>query len=46
MDNYCSVSHTKWECLNHCVWIPNDRKKTLFLELRQSLRTVVHDVAR
>jgi putative transposase len=46
MDNYRSASHTKWECLNHCVWIPKNRKKKLFLGLRQYLGPVFRDLAR
>ncbi|TAA76235.1 MAG: Transposase IS200 like [Candidatus Electronema aureum] len=29
-----SLSHTKWECKYHIVWIPKYRKKALFVELR------------
>jgi hypothetical protein len=30
-----SLSHTKWGCKYHTVWIPKYRKKRLFWELRQ-----------
>ena len=46
MDNYQSLSHTKWECLYHLVWIPKYRKKKLFLGLRKELGPVLRDLAR
>jgi len=30
-----SLSHTKWECKYHVVWIPKYRKKSLYGELRR-----------
>ena len=41
-----SLSHTKWECKYHIVWIPKYRKKVLFKELRQELGTVLRELAR
>ena len=41
-----SLSHTKWECKYHIVWIPKYRKKKLFKELRQELGQVVRELAR
>jgi len=29
MDEYESLSHTKWECKDHVVFIPKGRRKTL-----------------
>ena len=29
MDEYESLSHTKWECKYHVVFIPKYRRKTL-----------------
>jgi putative transposase len=46
MDTYHSLSHTKWECQYHLVWIPKYRKKKLFPALRQELGDVFHDLAR
>ena len=37
MDDYESLSHTKWECKYHVVFIPKCRRKTLYEELRQAL---------
>jgi putative transposase len=40
-----SLSHTKWDCKYHIVWIPKYRRKTLFLELRQELGPVLRELA-
>jgi putative transposase len=40
-----SLSHTKWDCKYHIVWIPKYRKKTLFWELRQELGPVLRELA-
>ena len=32
MDDYESLSHSKWECKYHVVFIPKCRRKTLYLE--------------
>ena len=37
MDDYESLSHSKWECKYHVVFIPKYRRKTLYGELRQHL---------
>ncbi len=37
MDDYESLSHTKWECKYHVVFIPKYRRKTLYGELRRHL---------
>ena len=34
MDEYESLSHTKWDCKYHVVFIPKCRRKTLYQELR------------
>jgi putative transposase len=35
MDGYESLSHTKWECKYHVVFIPKCRRKTPYGELRR-----------
>jgi len=40
MDDYESLSHTKWECKYHIVFIPKCRRKTLFGQIRQHLGEV------
>ena len=46
MDVYESLSHTKWECKYHVVFIPKYRRKTLFGELRQHLGEVFRNLAK
>ena len=45
MDDYESLSHSKWECKYHVVFIPNCRRKTLYLELRRHLGDVFRKLA-
>ena len=40
-----SISHTKWNCKYHIVWIPKYRKKRLFGELRKALGPVLRELA-
>ena len=37
MDEFESLSHSKWECKYHVVFIPKCRRKTLYGELRKHL---------
>ena len=46
MDEYASLSHTKWECKYHVVFIPKCRRKVLYAKLRQHLGEVFHQLAR
>ena len=45
MDEKESLSHTKWECKYHVVWIPKYRKKKLFEGLRKDLGAVFRFLA-
>jgi putative transposase len=45
MKNEASLSHTKWECKYHIVWIPKYRKKKLYGQLRKYLGTLFKDLA-
>ena len=45
MDVYESLSHTKWECKYHVVFIPKYRRKTLYGELRRHLGEVFRNLA-
>jgi putative transposase len=45
MNEYESLSHTKWECKYHVVFIPKCRRKTLFGHIRQHLGEVFHKLA-
>ncbi len=45
MDEMESLSHTKWECKYHVVFIPKCRRKTLYAELRRHLGEVFRKLA-
>ena len=45
MDEYESLSHTRWECKYHVVFIPKYRRKTLYGELRRHLGEVFRKLA-
>ena len=46
MKEYQSLSHTRWECKYHVVFIPKRRKKTIFGVLRRHLGEVFRELAR
>ena len=45
MDEMESLSHTKWECKYHVVFIPKCRRKVLYGELRRHLGEVFRKLA-
>jgi REP-associated tyrosine transposase len=45
MDELESLSHTKWECKYHVVFIPKRRRRTLYVELRRHLGEVFRRLA-
>ena len=45
MDEAESLSHTKWECKYHVVFIPKCRRKTLYQELRRHFGEVFRRLA-
>ena len=45
MDKYESLSHTKWECKYHVVFIPKYRRKVLYEQLRKHLGEVFRGLA-
>ena len=45
MNSAESLSHSKWECKYHIVWIPKYRKKVLYKKLRQYLGDLLKDLA-
>ncbi len=45
MDEHDSLSHSKWECKYHVVFIPKCRRKTLYLQLRKYLGEVFRKLA-
>ena len=46
MNNVQSLSHARWDCKYHVVWIPKCRRKALYGHLRQHLGEVLHELAR
>lgn len=46
MDEAGSLSHTKWECKYHVIFIPKMRRKALYGQLRQHLPGVFRELAR
>ena len=45
MDEFESLSHTKWECKYHVVFIPKYRRKVLYGELKKYLGPVFQQLA-
>ena len=45
MDDQDSLSHSRWECKYHVVFIPKCRRKTLYVQLRQHLGEVFRKLA-
>lgn len=45
MDESEGLSHSKWECKYHVVFIPNCRRRTLYEELRRHLGEVLRKLA-
>ncbi len=41
-----SLSHAKWDCKYHVIWIPKYRKKAIFGELRKYLDEIFRELAR
>jgi putative transposase len=45
-DLYRSLSHSRWVCKYHVVFIPKRRKNALFGKIRKELGTIFHELAR
>ncbi len=45
MDEYESLSHSRWECKYHVVFIPKGRRKALYGEIRKHLGEVFRKLA-
>jgi putative transposase len=45
MDNYSSLSHSKWNCKYHVIFVPKGRKKILYGKIREYLKGVFHELA-
>lgn len=46
MNDFASLSHTRWECKYHVVFIPKYRRKVLYGQIRKELGRMVADLAR
>src|SRR5262245_48297616 len=47
MENtYQSLSHSKWDCKYHVVFVPKYRRKALFGEMRKHLGASFHELAK
>ena len=45
MREYESLSHTKWDCKYHVVFIPKKRKKAIFGPLRKYKGEIFRELA-
>jgi putative transposase len=43
---YQSLSHSRWDCKYHVVFVPKRRRKALFGSIRQKLGSIFHELAR
>jgi putative transposase len=43
---YQSLSHSKWDCKYHVVFVPKYRRKVMFGEIRKFLGPIFHELAR
>ena len=46
MKDIGSLSHIKWECKYHVLFIPKYRRKVLYYDLHKYLGEIFHDLAR
>lgn len=45
LSSYESLSHSKWDCKFHVVFVPKYRKKVLYGQIRRFLGPLFHDLA-
>jgi len=45
MRDYKSLSHTRWDCKYHIVFIPKKRKKQIYGSIRKHLDEILHELA-
>lgn len=45
-DLYLSLSHSKWDCKYHVVFIPKYRRKALYGKIRPALGAIFHALAK
>ncbi len=44
--SYKKLSHSKWDCMYHLVFVPKYRKHTIYGKIRKFLGPVFHELAR
>ena len=45
-DLYQSLTHSKWDCKYHVVFVPKRRRKAIFGQTRRQLGAIFHALAR
>ena len=45
-DTYQSLSHSRWNCKYHVVFVPKRRRKRLYGNMRKALGAIGHELAR
>ena len=45
-ETYQSLSHSKWDCKYHVVFVPKRRRKAIFGQIRKQLGAIFHALAR
>ena len=45
-ETYQSLSHSKWDCKYHIVFVPKRRRKVLFGQVRKQLGAIFHALAK
>ena len=45
-ESYKSMSHSKWDCKYHVVFVPKRRRKAMFGNIRKELGIIFHALAR
>ena len=46
MPDYKSLTHTRWDCKYHVVFIPKKRQKQIYGHLRKYLGEILHELSR
>ena len=46
MHQWQSLSHVRWECMDHVVMIPKCRRKVFYGKLRPQIGTILRDLCR
>lgn len=45
-ETYQSMSHSRWDCKYHLVFVPKRRRAVLFGKIRKNLGVIFHELAR